>query len=362
MIAKAVIENILADYDRNKSSYDTFARKVEHLVVELIGNAGFNPHTVTSRTKERANLHTKLQKEDSNYRTLADVTDVAGVRVTTYFHDDVDQIAKVLESAFEILPEYSVDKRQALDPDQFGYLSLHFVVRLSPARRALPEYQRFEKLRCEIQIRSILQHAWAEIEHDLGYKANVEVPKDIRRQFSRLAGLLELADQEFSRIRVDLAAYEKALPSKIKEQPSEVLLDKSSLTEFLISDGLAVEADAYIAKKFQVKVGSHSNSELLLGLLDSLNINSIAELRDALQAHEQIVKRFAAAWIEGRRGIEESVPRGIAIFYLVYVLLAKKHDRSFIMETLGRFSIGLSEERASNVDRMISVLAEIEGK
>jgi|ERR1035437_975025 ppGpp synthetase/RelA/SpoT-type nucleotidyltranferase len=170
MVEQANIEKILSEYDRSKGAYETFVRKVEHLVAELISNASYKPHSITSRAKERSSLQTKLQKENSNYKSLADITDVAGVRVTTYFHDEVDRIAEILGKEFEILPEHSVDKRAALDPDQFGYLSLHYVVRLSPARRSLPEYRRFEKLLCEIQIRSILQHAWRKLNMILATK------------------------------------------------------------------------------------------------------------------------------------------------------------------------------------------------
>ena len=64
-------------------------------------------------------------------------------------------------------------------------------------RMVLRENKAFEGLKCEIQIRSVLQHAWAEIEHDLGYKSELTIPKEVRRSFSRLAGLLELGDKEF---------------------------------------------------------------------------------------------------------------------------------------------------------------------
>jgi ppGpp synthetase/RelA/SpoT-type nucleotidyltranferase len=113
----------------------------------------------------------------------------------------------MVEREFVVDRTNSVDKRTLLDPDRFGYQSLHYVAALSVARTGLAEYGRFTGLRVEIQIRSTLQHAWAEIEHDLGYKSAAGVPRDIRRRFSRIAGLLELADEEFSVIRRDLDAY-----------------------------------------------------------------------------------------------------------------------------------------------------------
>jgi putative GTP pyrophosphokinase len=359
MIEKAHIEKILGDFDRNKSAYDAFVRKIEHLVNELIVSAGYNPHTVTSRTKERSSLQKKLQKEDSTYKSLEDVTDITGVRVTTYFHDDVDRIAEVISKEFEILPEFSVDKRKALDPDQFGYLSLHYVVRLSHARRALPEYRRFERLRCEIQIRSILQHAWAEIEHDLGYKAKVEVPKDTRRQFSRLAGLLELADQEFSRIRTDLAAYEKSLPENIKERPNEVLLDKASLSELVRSDSTIREFDSLITSKLGGVLKGEGNYEMLLEFLSCNGIFTVAQLKSTISQNEDVLKKFAPLYAAGKK--YETVIQGVSLLYLSYVLFAKSGNRSLFIEKANAFSLGNPEAREPLANRIMEDYAKALG-
>ena len=73
-----------------------------------------------------------------------------------------------LQDQFYIDEKNSVDKRKALGDREFGYLSLHRIAMVSPQRGKLIEYLRFKDEPFEIQIRSILQHAWAEIEHDLG--------------------------------------------------------------------------------------------------------------------------------------------------------------------------------------------------
>jgi ppGpp synthetase/RelA/SpoT-type nucleotidyltranferase len=359
MTEKVNIDKILADFERNKGAYDAFVRKIEHLVSELIGNAGYNPHTVTSRIKERASLHKKLQKEESSYKSLDDITDIAGVRVTTYFHDDVDRIADVLSKEFEILPEYSVDKRKALDPDQFGYLSLHYVVRLSAPRRALPEYRRFENFRCEIQIRSILQHAWAEIEHDLGYKAEVEVPKDIRRHFSRLAGLLELADQEFVRIRESLDKYQEVLPEAIQQRPSEVFLDKQSLTQFLNTNPIALSLDQFIISLFEAKEFKSGDAQRDIKMLEFVGISTIKDLDTKLRANQEQIKKFATEWIK-TKDPKKLVPQGISLFYLFYVLLAKLGDKGKIESALARFSIGKIEERPTLIDRILQTISAIQ--
>lgn len=79
-----------------------------------------------------------------------------------------------------------------------GYQSIHYLVKLKQNRYELPEYARFFGMTAELQVRTILQHAWAEIEHEIQYKAAVDVlPKEISRRFEALAGMLEIGDREF---------------------------------------------------------------------------------------------------------------------------------------------------------------------
>jgi ppGpp synthetase/RelA/SpoT-type nucleotidyltranferase len=92
------------------------------------------------------------------------------------------------------------DKAQALlEDEKFGYASIHYLVRLKVNRTDLSEYSRFKGLVAEIQVRTILQHAWAEIEHDIQYKS--AIPSSIRRRFMSLAGMLEIGDREFQAIQ-----------------------------------------------------------------------------------------------------------------------------------------------------------------
>jgi hypothetical protein len=97
-----------------------------------------------------------------------------------------------------------VDKTEQLHQEErLGYHSVHYVVALGDGRRGLPEYARYDGLLVEIQVRTVLQHAWAEIEHDIQYKARTALPSEIRRRFITLAGLLEIADREFQDIQTE---------------------------------------------------------------------------------------------------------------------------------------------------------------
>ena len=123
-----------------------------------------------------------------------------------------------------------------LEPDQFGYRSTHYSVRLLPDRAHLPEWRDFAQLRAEIQIRTVLQHAWAAISHALQYKREFEVPSQFRRRLSRLAGMLELADEEFTGVRRDQIVARQAAEMATNEQNVLALeLNKETLPAFISS-------------------------------------------------------------------------------------------------------------------------------
>ena len=235
MVDFGSVSDIMMEYDEKGDLYDELSENVERLVSEILVENNIEVHSVRSRTKSPESLEAKISQPDAHYAELCDITDLCGLRIITFFSDDVDKVAKIIEQEFEIDRANSVDKGSQLDPDQFGYLSTHYISKLSKSRLRLTEYRRFGSCKFEIQIRSILQHAWAEIEHDLGYKSGIAIPKEIRRRFSRIAGLLELADTEFESIRIALRDYAAEVQKRISESPEAVSINKDSLAAFINS-------------------------------------------------------------------------------------------------------------------------------
>ena len=261
----------------------------------------------------------------------------------------MDAIAKVIEDEFAIDQAKSVDKRSALDPDRFGYLSLHYVVALSTTRAGLAEYADLAGLKAEIQIRSILQHSWAEIEHDLGYKTQREIPSSIRRDFSRLAGLLELADAEFMRIRSRISDYTEEVSKQIITTPQNVTLDLVSLRQFVDQESLVAELDEGIAERLGFTLmkdrGPRVDGEV--ERLAYFQVVTVAQLGEQLHAHAKDILALAGAFASSDEDdADRTLSRGVSLFYLCYILAAKTESHSFIREYLDDFSI--AEIRQSN--------------
>jgi ppGpp synthetase/RelA/SpoT-type nucleotidyltranferase len=359
-MASSVEQSLLEEYRRQQSSYNGLASTVSDLLEKIVAEQGVSLHSVTHRVKDEASLARKLSGRGRSYEALTDVTELAGVRVTTYFHDHVDLVASVVEKEFAVDQKNSVDKRGLLDPDRFGYLSVHYVVELSPQRCSLPEYKRFKGLKVEIQVRSLLQHVWAEIEHDLGYKSSQSVPSTIRRRFARLAGLLELADAEFVAIREALAAYEKEVPGLIARAPASVPIDKASLTAFEKESDLVAELDAFIGSLVGAKIVIPEDPQIIdthLGYLSFMGIASIGALEEELREYQTDIERFARVWLEASR--HETLYRGICIFYLSYVRLARQRDPKTVLDWLNRFEVGREEERNALPDRVFATAAKV---
>ena len=178
------------------------------------------------RIKTEKSLAGKLELKGAKYKSIEDVTDLVGLRVITFYTDDVDKVAAIAKRTFEIDWQESVDKRKLHQLDSFGYNSLHYICRL---KDATPEQPRFE-----LQMRTALQHVWSTIEHDTGYKGDVKIPREYKRQFSRLAGMLELVDDEFSRLRLVLTDYRRQVQTLVKSgQLDEVSLSSDSFRSYL---------------------------------------------------------------------------------------------------------------------------------
>jgi ppGpp synthetase/RelA/SpoT-type nucleotidyltranferase len=199
-------------------TYRLLSEKTKELLSSLLASEGIVPHSITSREKDPEKLREKITREgEVPDAVLKEINDLAGVRIIAYFPSDVDKIVPLIENVFKMDLDHSMDKRLSSDPAIFGYASVHFVVEFRPEMLRLPEYALFDQMKCEIQVRTILQHAWAEIEHDIVYKSQGEIPFRVRRRFASLAGLLEIADREFESLRQDEMAVRKAIQSRVKK-------------------------------------------------------------------------------------------------------------------------------------------------
>lgn len=315
---------LLKDFELERARYESFAATVSGLLERLLKAEEIGVHSISFRCKEVASLEKKITAKPS-YPSLEHITDLAGVRVITHYSDDVDRVALLVESEFSIDADNSIDKRIALDPDRFGYLSLHYVASMNADRSKLREYSAFLGLKVEIQVRSILQHTWAEIEHDIGYKSTVQVPRHIRRKFSRLAGLLELADQEFVSIRTDLDNYEASIEEE--ENSGDALLDKVTYTSFVINDDDCRRLDAEVAVICKYNLVDIIETEKCLAVCALLEIYTIGALRRTLVENRQAIMARATKVSESRAGLLfADIGRGVSVFLLQQVIVAKLQD------------------------------------
>ena len=200
---------IMEQYRSLLPVYSKMAEVIPQRLKGFFDEAGIIVAAIEHRVKEASSLEGKLRLKGAKYADIFGLTDIVGIRVITFYIDDVDKVASVLERLFEIDWENSVDKRKAHETDSFGYLSLHYICRIPESAYHDPEHPELNKIRFEVQMRTVLQHAWANMSHDTGYKSGVEIPKVYLRNMSRLAGMLELVDDEFSRIRHELADYRR---------------------------------------------------------------------------------------------------------------------------------------------------------
>lgn len=208
-------EQVLALEQLSKIVYDQLRQVLHEQSVEL--------SAIEYRVKTEHSLAGKLERKGDKYASLEDITDLVGLRIITFYTDDVDKVAAIVQQLYDVDWTNSIDKRKAHELTSFGYNSLHYICRLKGGSAPF-----------EIQMRTALQHVWSAIEHDIGYKGTVKLPPEYRRQFSRLAGMLELADDEFSRLRTTMTDYRRQVQTLVKSgQLDEVLLSTDSFSSYL---------------------------------------------------------------------------------------------------------------------------------
>lgn len=235
------------------------------LVTTMLDEAGINYLTVSGRTKSVASFAAKADRSGSS-DPLTTVTDQIGIRVITYLISDVAAVADLLADQLTVLDDRDMGQETA-DEGRFGYSSRHLLVQSGGGPANMADMADLTHVRpASVQIRTVLQHAWAEFEHDIRYKGTIPADQapDLDRRFTLAAGLLELADREFSEIR---ERFQATVPDQgIEIDATDPRISAQDLASFLTGQ----YADAGWSRT--------DHYTWISGLLLELGITSLGEL------------------------------------------------------------------------------------
>lgn len=225
---------ILEEYREKKPAFEKLRDFVCDFLKKKVAENNIYVTAVEARIKAEASLAEKIERKRGKYKSLMDLTDILGARVITFYNDDVDKIAALVESLFVVDWKNSVDKRKMHELHSFGYSSLHFICSIPKSLYEDPECPEINEIRFEIQMRTALQHVWAVLDHDTGYKSGFEIPQEYLRNLNRLAGMLELVDEQFCKIRTDINNYRYHVQSLVHSgRFDEVALNGDSFGNYL---------------------------------------------------------------------------------------------------------------------------------
>jgi ppGpp synthetase/RelA/SpoT-type nucleotidyltranferase len=263
-------------YDSEVVTYGRLGTKVAVLLKELLASEGLTDAVVTQRIKNRDKL---IEKATRYKDPQAEIHDLCGLRVVTSFPSEARRAAAKVREEFIIDEANSADKAADLGVDKVGYQAIHFVAQLGPNRTGLAEWRDFAGTKFEVQVRTILQDAWAEFEHDRNYKFAGELPPELERRLKLAAGLLEVADREFDHVALEVDKYAASVTKRAATQGPA----RSTSLDIPID---SVSLRSYLGRKFAklVRKGNltleYANSRSAAGIVDELRAFGLETLAD----------------------------------------------------------------------------------
>lgn len=220
---------IIEKYYSGIENFKLLGEEVVYFLKKNLKSERIQVSAVTYRIKTLESFIEKTYRK--NYKDpFIENTDFLGVRVVFIYKDDLDKIKKIITDGFNIIEESN--KVDLLGNDQFGYEAIHYLATI-PNNYNGPRYDDIKNTICEIQIRSVLQDAWALVSHHLGYKKESQVPNEIFRKLFALAGTFETIDNQLVQIKHDKENYLTKLRQDIKTSNLKENINLDNLIEYL---------------------------------------------------------------------------------------------------------------------------------
>jgi ppGpp synthetase/RelA/SpoT-type nucleotidyltranferase len=332
-----IAAGFLAWYTQNQADNIAAARALEAHVEQLLADNNCRPLIVSARAKTIDSVRAKLLRK--TYREpRALLTDRLGVRVILYHAREVDDVAALLRTKMQVREADSSDKRLALGLREFGYRSYHLVGSLPKTVTAAPSLWSLRGQTFEAQIRSLLEHVWAEIEHDVVYKSGANWPPEIKRRFASIAGVLELLEHEFDQLTVTAShLVDEAVESLRRQSDAHRALDvpcMCALLEIEHSAGLSFRAARAVGKPFPPGI-----EQLMQLALERAGICTVGALQRCLKSKRvrSSVRRYAIS-----EGITRDEVSHLALLALVVAVRSPAAFRVFFPEFAAEVSMRMA--------------------
>lgn len=261
------------EYNRKKPLYDNLVSEVRFHLQKCLKKDNIEVHYVGSRVKKFDSFYEKIKRREVEGNFFERIEDLAAVRVICLYLSDLERIKAIIFNEFRVM---KADTMRTRSPEHFGYMSDHYLIAL-PKEYSGPRYNEVKNLKCEIQIRTILMHAWATVSHHLDYKKKTDIPTEFKKDFNAISGTFYLADTHFEMLR------EKTEKSKSKLKRSAEL-GRLDLDQEINLDSLGV----YMIWKFpQWDLG---NIQHLLRDIRLAKLNTLKELDVVANEYETLFK------------------------------------------------------------------------
>lgn len=226
------MSSIKENYIELSKKYKTLGANIEQAIKIFLDEEKISYLTVYHRVKDVDSFVEKIDRKGYE-EPFEQIEDVCGIRIICYYKSDVDKICEIIEREFQVVE--SQDKEKLLQPNQFGYRSHHFIIKIKDKWLCTPNYKGLANLKAEIQVRTNLMHTWAEIEHKLEYKKEQDIPPQFKRKFSFLSAKLEEADEQFEALKKDITEF--------REQYKEKMINSREKNKQINEDDVKVNLD-----------------------------------------------------------------------------------------------------------------------
>lgn len=310
------VEKAVQEYKNNIEIYRSFEQVLKEYIKHLIEKEvkkeklAQSAFEIRSRTKTIESFKGKINRDDKKLKytdPLIDVTDLVGVKLMLTSLKDEEIVFNLLKKEFEneIDEKNSINKSEQLQQDRkFGYLGKHLVISFNEKMLSITSNEKFKKmnfdgLKAEIQVKTLLQHVWAEVEHKVRYKAGQQLAIDKQRYFDRLAALMEVADELFKGLIEESEKINKEEKETIEreqennyvqeqkstQEKNSVRLDSSSLLLYLKNEHVKQKFKALENKNLSIAYNEDPDyiSAKFITLLERVGFTYTKKLNDLFE-------------------------------------------------------------------------------